>query len=581
MKMKKSEIISLPNQALAAQKGTIPYLVSAVNVPPNVLAFAKNKKFFIKTYGCQANIRDEEVMAGYLVKAGFTKTLDQKEADLAIINTCAVRENAEDKIYGEIGTFKSNFERDHSFKLILAGCVMEENDVAASLFKNYPFISLIIGTHDVSNLLSLLSRNLTTGRSLLDVRSFAGEVVEGLPSLRLSPFKAYVNISYGCDKFCTYCIVPYTRGRERSRKKEEIIKECQSLVNGGYKEITLLGQNVNSYGLDFGDGTNFASLLEEVANLGMPRLRFITSYPSQFTDEMIEVMARHDNIEKWLHFPVQSGSTSCLKRMGRRYTREEYLRQVAAIRKAIPDIALTSDIIVGFPLETEEEFADTLSLCQEARYSSAFTFIYSPRTGTPAAKMPQIPPEISHERFDRLKKVIEETTSEHSLKMVGKTFDVLVDGPSKKDKSVLSGYASNGKLINFPGPDYLTGAIVKVKVLESRTYSLIGELVEDPLIAKARDVQYLMSLDPIIKEYLRLDEKVRQDPSIKELGEKLVAAKKALALSLNDETLYDENKKKYEDLKEEIATNPLLANHDELKPLVEEALLETRDLLRK
>jgi tRNA-2-methylthio-N6-dimethylallyladenosine synthase len=579
--MSSCEIKSLPSQKDAAKRSEVtPRLISSNVVPPALKAFAQGKTYSIRTYGCQANIRDEEIFAGYLERAGFTKAASFEEANLVLINTCAVRENAEEKIYGEIGLCKARKEADPDFLLVLAGCVMGENGVAEKLMSTYPYISLIIGTHDVANILTLLDEVVRRRKAIVDVRSFAGEVVESLPSVRLSPFEAFVNISYGCDKFCTYCIVPYTRGRERSRYAKDILKECEDLVKHGYKEITLLGQNVNSYGLDLKDGTTFALLLEEVAKLGVPRLRFLTSYPSQFTDEMIEVMAQYPNIVPWLHFPVQSGSTSCLKRMGRRYTREGYLALVKKLREAMPNIAITTDIIVGFPGETEEEFADTLSLAEEVHYSAAFTFIYSPRVGTPAAAMVQVPDEVKHERFDRLKTVIEKTTSEHSLSMVGKTFEVLVEGPSKRNDEVLSGYATNGKLINFKGPAYLTGCLVPVKVTMSHTYSLLGELVGDPILLKAKDVAFLMSKDPLLKEYLSLDEAIRNDPTIKALGEGLVKSKKAMALDMMDKVKYAADKKEYETILTKIQTNPLLQNREALLDQVEERLLEVRDALK-
>jgi tRNA-2-methylthio-N6-dimethylallyladenosine synthase len=573
--------LSLPEQKKAASKEKeTPRLVENRPVPENLKIFAKGRSFYLKTYGCQANIRDEEIMAGYLEKAGFTLTEDPSKANLVIINTCAVRENAEDKIYGEIGTFKANKDKDPDFLLVLAGCVMGEEGVALALEKSYPYISLIIGTHDVPNLLELLSQVIATKKSIIDIRSFAGEVVENLPSLRLSSFEAFVNISYGCDKFCTYCIVPYTRGRERSRYAKDIVKECAELTAEGYKQITLLGQNVNSYGLDLKDGTSFASLLEQVASLGMPRLRFLTSYPSQFTEEMMNVMAKYKNIVPWLHFPLQSGSTSCLKRMGRRYTREEYLSLVKALREKIPALALTTDIIVGFPGETEEEFADTLSLCQEVGYSAAFTFIYSPRPGTPAAKMVQLDDALKHERFMRLKDEIEKETSAYAAGMVGKTYEVLVEGPSKKDSDILSGYALNGKLINFKGPEYLTGCLVDVKVEESHTYSLVGSLVGDPLLWKAKDTAFFMRHDPVLKEYLRLDEAIRNDPEIKALGDALVASKKALCADVMDKEKYAADKKSYAAILEKIQTHPLLNNREALLNEVAASLLQVRDALK-
>ena len=578
--MKKVIYENVADQKSAAKRPPVERTLSHNEVPENLKEFAKGRSFYIRTYGCQANIRDEEIMAGYLTAAGFARTQDPRKASLAIINTCAVRENAEEKVYGEIGSYKINKQKDKDFMLVLAGCVMDENNVAQSLMETYPWISLVIGTHDVTRLNELLSKALEKKASIVSVRSFASEVVENLPSVRSNPFQAFVNISYGCDKFCTYCIVPYTRGRERSRKMEDIVKECEELVSQGYKQITLLGQNVNSYGLDFQDGTTFAMLLEAVAKTGIPHLRFLTSYPTQFTDEMIHVMATYPNIDHWLHFPVQSGSSKVLKKMGRRYSREEYLDVVSRIKKAIPDIALTTDIIVGFPYETEEDFQQTLSLCEEVGYSSAFTFIYSPRSGTPAANWEQIPPEVSHERFLRLKEKIDECTAKSSAECLGKTYTVLVDGPSKRNAEVLSGYAPNGKLINFKGPSYLTGCFVQVKIKESHVYSLVGELAEDPLIAKARDVSFQMHCDPLLKEYLKLDQAVQNDPEIKSLGEALLEKKKKLALAFGDDVSYPNAKREYEEVLQKIRNHPLLHNRDVLREQVEQTLLQIRDSIR-
>ena len=578
--MKKVIYENVADQKSAAKRPPVERTLSHNEVPENLKEFAKGRSFYIRTYGCQANLRDEEIMAGYLTAAGFARTQDPRKASLAIINTCAVRENAEEKVYGEIGSYKINKQKDKDFMLVLAGCVMDENNVAQSLMETYPWISLVIGTHDVTRLNELLSKALEKKASIVSVRSFASEVVENLPSVRSNPFQAFVNISYGCDKFCTYCIVPYTRGRERSRKMEDIVKECEELVSQGYKQITLLGQNVNSYGLDFQDGTTFAMLLEAVAKTGIPHLRFLTSYPTQFTEEMIHVMATYPNIDHWLHFPVQSGSSKVLKKMGRRYSREEYLDVVSRIKKAIPDIALTTDIIVGFPYETEEDFQQTLSLCEEVGYSSAFTFIYSPRSGTPAANWEQIPPEVSHERFLRLKEKIDKCTAKSSAECLGKTYTVLVDGPSKRNAEVLSGYAPNGKLINFKGPSYLTGCFVQVKIKESHVYSLVGELAEDPLIAKARDVSFQMHCDPLLKEYLKLDQAVQNDPEIKSLGEALLEKKKKLALAFGDDISYPNAKREYEEVLQKIRNHPLLHNRDALREQVEQTLLQIRDSIR-
>lgn len=574
--MKKTLILDTPKMETAAKRPPVNREIEEGKIPLNLLSFAKGKTFYIRTYGCQANYRDEETMAGYLTKAGFQKTLDPSKADIAIINTCAVRENAEEKIYGEIGTFKANKEKNPSFILVLAGCVMGEEGVANKLLATYHFISLVIGTHEVHKLLPLLSEVVAKRASIISSSSFSSEVIENMPSLRLSPFEAYVNISYGCDKFCTYCIVPYTRGRERSRKKEDVLKECKELVELGYKQITLLGQNVNSYGLDFKDGTNFASLLRDVASLGIPRLRFLTSYPSQFTDETIEVMSQFPNVMPSLHFPVQSGSSSTLRRMGRRYNREEYLDVVSRIKAKIPNIALTTDIIVGFPYETEEEFEETLSLCEEVKYSSAFTFIYSPRPNTPAAKMEQLPRGVVQKRFVRLKALIDKLTEESSKKMVGQTVSVLVEGPSKKDPNKLSGYSENGKLVHFIGPAYLTGAIVPVKIEESKVYSLHGTLQIDPLIAKAKDVAYIMSKDPLLNEFKNLSEALSNNEELKKIKEEYIEKKKALALSIGKED-YQEKKAEFLAFQNSIKENPFLVNAHNMLP---EVRAELENLLR-
>jgi len=577
--MKKVIKQCLPNQKEAARRPLTERLFDNRPVPKVLSSFAKGKKFYIRTYGCQGNIRDEEIMAGYLAKAGFTRTDNPEECNLAIINTCAVRENAEEKIYGEIGSYKAHAMRDKDFILVIAGCVMGEDEVGEKLLKTYPYISLIFGTHDVSNINELLATCIAKKSAVINVRSFASEVVENMPSLRLNSYQAYVNISYGCDKFCTYCIVPFTRGRERSRKLEDVVKECQELVSSGYKQITLLGQNVNSYGLDLNDGTSFAKLLEEVAKTGIPRLRFLTSYPSQFTEEMIGVMQKYSNIDRWLHFPAQSGSSSCLKRMGRRYSREEYLALVDKLYKAMPDLSITTDIIVGFPGESEEEFLDTLSLCKEARYSSAFTFIFSPRQGTPAAKMKQVDEKVTHERFNRLKILVDELTAIHSNAMVGKIYDVLVEGPSKKDPTFLSGYATNGKLVHFKGPSSLEGCIVPVKINVSHTYSLIGELVIDPIIAKAKDVAYLMSLDPVLKAFKSLDKEVRSSREIGELEESLIKKKKAFALSINHPNEYQNAKEDYLKALALIEKHPLLLNRDALQKAAASELYLIKEML--
>lgn len=440
----------------------------------------KGKKVFIRTYGCQANVRDEETLLGLFSTIEMTRTENPKEADIAILNTCAVRENAEDKVYGEIGEFKALKEKNKNLILMICGCMVEQKHIIETILEKYPHVDVMFGTHNLHDVLKLVDQYIHKKSRYIDIKSEEGNIIENLPVTRLDNAKAFVNISYGCDKFCTYCIVPYTRGKERSRNKADILAECKELVESGYKEITLLGQNVDSYGKDLKDGTTFAGLLEEVAKLAIPRLRFLTSYPSDFKDDVIDVMAKYDNIMKYLHLPIQSGSDTVLKKMGRRYSSEEYLSLVNRIRTKIPNIALSTDIIVGFPNETYEEFLDTIKVANLADYTSAFTFIYSPRQGTPAAKLKDdVTYEEKVKRFKELVSALEVNFKKHADEMVGKTFDVLVEGTSKKNKELLSGYPYNMKVIHFKGNESLIGKIVKVKVTESHLYSLIGELVSE------------------------------------------------------------------------------------------------------
>ena len=555
---------SLPDMSKARNRVDAPLLRREdVVVPPLFASFAKGRKYWISTFGCQANVRDEEIMAGFLSIAGMERASEESSADLVIINTCAVRENAEEKVYGEIGKFKANHLKDKNFILAVCGCMMQEENIAKALMERYPFINLIFGTHNVPDLLSLLEEHLEKKKDIVEVLSFPGSIVENLPSTRLDDYKAFVNITYGCDKFCTYCIVPYTRGRERSRKKEDILAECRELVEQGYQEITLLGQNVNSYGKDFKDGTNFASILEDVANLGIPRLRFMTSHPWDFSDDMLDVIATHPNIMKCIHLPVQSGSNDVLRRMGRRYTREEYLNLVRKIRLKMPSCAITTDIIVGFPNETEEQFEDTLTLCEEVGYDAAFTFIYSPRKGTPAAKMvDDVSSSAKHERFDRLIKVIEKSVIGHAEQMVGEPYAVLVDGPSKKDPGMLSGYTESSKLVHFRGPKQLRGHIVPVRIVESHTFSMIGELVEDPWISLAKDVAKDLLQEDAAKRFFATKKAMEDDPEVARLRDAIQEEQRALALAMKDgdDLAYAYHKKAYEQNKRAYEEHPLVRN---------------------
>lgn len=449
-------------------------------VPTSLKEFAKGKTYHIHTYGCQANYRDEEIMAGLLEKAGFCKGNSEKEADIIILNTCAVRENAEKKVFGKIGDLKSFKINNKNAIVAICGCMVQQKHIIEHINKTYPHVDLIFGTHNIVDLLNLLDEVITKRLRIVDVKSLPGDIHENLPSVRKSNFKAFVNISYGCDKFCTYCIVPYTRGKERSRKMVDILKECQELKDLGYKEVTLLGQNVNAYGKDLKDGSSFARLLDEVAKIGIPRVRFLTSHPWDFSSDMIDVIAKHKNIMKYIHLPVQSGNDEILRLMGRRYTSEQYLKLVNEIKTKIPDVALSTDIIVGFPNETYEQFLDTLKIVREVKYYSAFTFIYSPRNNTPAAKIKDnVTPKEKNQRFQELVKTLEEVIDPINKSLVGKVFPVLVESPSEKNKDLLSGYTEHNKLVHFKGDKKLIGKIVNVKIIESHLYFLVGELVDD------------------------------------------------------------------------------------------------------
>jgi len=474
----KTHIISLPDLKKAREKN--PATIKRVDpyIDPILCEYGQGKTFYIRTYGCQANYRDSETLAGLLDRIGMKKSDDYTNADIIILNTCSVREKAEDKVFGEIGQLK---HESKNAILCVCGCMVQRPEITDELINKYPYVDIIFGTHDVAFFLSFLKEIiLKESKRVISVHSEAGDIYEDLPCIRNNSYKGFVNISYGCDKFCTYCIVPYTRGRERSRDLKDILKEVQDMKDKGYQEVTLLGQNVNSYGKDFNNEINFAVLLEEVAKIGIPRVRFLTSYPSDFTSEAIDVIAKYDNIMKYIHLPVQAGSNNTLKLMCRRYKKEEYLALVKEMKEKIPNLYLSTDIIVGFNGESEEDFNETLEIVKEVKYDSAFTFIYSPRPGTPAMKMQNaIPDDIKHERFNRLSDLIDETTGASSKKMVGKIYSVLVDGISKSNKDMLSGYTEGEKLVHFKGDLSLIGKIINVKIIESHTYSLIGEIVDE------------------------------------------------------------------------------------------------------
>ena len=473
----KTKIVNTPDllKAASRKKETTRFFFFYPTHFEDLKSLVKGQKYYIRTYGCQANVRDEETMRAMLEDVGYSFSEDIENVDVIIINTCAVRENAEDKVYGEIGNLKRLRKRNKKLVLAICGCMVEQPEILKRLMDTFPEVNLFFGTHEIAQLLDLIYESLTTGERIVSIESKQGEVVEFVNDCRNNHYKAYVNIIYGCNKFCSYCIVPYTRGKERSRHFEDVINECQKLIDAGYQEITLLGQNVNAYGKDLDEGYDFADLLEAVAKLGIPRLRFTTSHPWDFSSKMIDVIAKYPNIMKFIHLPVQSGNDEILRKMGRRYTREQYLNLVKEMREKIPGLSLSTDIIVGFPNETEEQFQDTCSL---VKYEAAFTFIYSPRRGTPAAKMEDnVSKETKVRRFQELVKHLEKGIEEHSNSMIGKTYDVLVDGVSKTDDNMLSGYTEENKLVHFKGDVSLVGTIVKVKINESHTYSMIGEIV--------------------------------------------------------------------------------------------------------
>ncbi|GGE24736.1 tRNA-2-methylthio-N(6)-dimethylallyladenosine synthase [Marinithermofilum abyssi] len=456
------------------------------SLPEEMREIGKGKKYLIKTFGCQMNVHDSETMAGILELMGYEPTETEADASIILINTCAIRENAEDKVFGEIGRLKTLKTENPELILGVCGCMSQEESVVNRILQKHQFVDLIFGTHNIHRLPHLLQEALFSKEMVVEVWSKEGDIIENLPKVREDGLKAWVNIMYGCDKFCTYCIVPYTRGKERSRRPEDVLAEIRELARKGYQEVTLLGQNVNAYGKDFTDRTyTFGDLMDDVRKIGIPRVRFTTSHPRDFDDHLIEVLAKRGNLVEHIHLPVQSGNSDILKRMARKYTREQYLELVRKIKKAIPDVVLTTDIIVGFPGETDEQFEDTLSLMREVEYDSAFTFIYSPREGTPAAKMKDdIPMEVKKERLQRLNKLQDEISRKKNEALRGKVVEVLVEGESKKNSEVLSGRTRTNKLVNFKGPKHLIGQFTHVRITEPQTYTLKGEWVEEMTVSR-------------------------------------------------------------------------------------------------
>ena len=436
----------------------------------------EGKYYLIKTHGCQANERDSENIAGMLEEIGYIKTEEEAKADLVIINTCAIRSGAEDKVWGELGALKRYKSLNEDMIIGLCGCMAQEEKTCRDILSTYKQVDLIFGTHNLDELPALIHKAMK-GKTI-EVNSFEGEVIEDLPSRRESKYKALVNIMYGCDKFCAYCIVPYTRGKERSRLIEDVLKEVEDLKKEGYKEITLLGQNVNAYGKDLGLGYDFATLLDKVAKIGIPRVRFMTSHPWDFNDAMIEVIKNNENIMPYIHLPLQSGSDAVLRKMNRRYTEESYMALFDKLKANLPDFAFTTDIIVAFPSETEEDFERTLNMVDHCKYDNAFTFIFSPREGTPAYNMENaIPEEEKKSRLMRLNEKVAYYANMNAQKYQDQIVEVLVDGPSKKNKEVMCGYSREYKMVNFIG-DCKEGDIVQVKITKANSFSLNGEMVK-------------------------------------------------------------------------------------------------------
>lgn len=442
-------------------------------------SLGEGKKYRIQTYGCQANEADSEIVAGILEKIGFTLAEDEVDADLILLNTCAIRENAENRIWGELGRLKIYKKDKPNLVLGVFGCMPQEERVVEKILDEYPYVSLVYGTHNFYKLPEYIYRLSEGEKRVIEVYSYEGSIIENLPKKREQTHKAWVHITHGCDEFCTYCIVPYTRGKERSRLKDDIIAEVKRLVERGYKEVTLLGQNVNAYGKDLEGDYTFSDLLLDLDKTGIERIRFTTSHPRDFDDKTIEVFRTSKHVMPYVHLPLQSGSNKVLKKMNRGYTKERYLEVIRKLKDARSDISITTDIIVAFPTEAEEDFLETLEIVNEVGFEGAYTFVFSPREGTPAFSYENnITEKEAKNRLKRLNDLVNKGYLEGSKKFQDKTVKVLVDGFSKKKDGVLSGYSEHNKLVNFKGDESLIGKIVNVKITKPMTWFLIGEYVK-------------------------------------------------------------------------------------------------------
>lgn len=470
--------MNIPNLAVAADRKKV--LVREEKLEMDIKPIYKGKKYFLRTYGCQMNVHDSEEIKYYLESLGYEPVEELELADIVVLNTCAIRENAKDKVFGYLGRCKHLKKEKPDLIIAVAGCLMQKPNEIEEIHNRHKYIDIIIGTHNLNELPNLIEEANKKKIQNIEVYSNSDVVFENVKYNRDSKISAWINIIYGCDKFCTYCIVPFTRGRERSRKMEEVLEEVRDLKNQGYMEVTLLGQNVNAYGKDLNLGYDFATLLEEVAKIGIPRIRFVTSHPWNFTDKMVDVIAKYDNVMPYVHLPIQSGSDDILRKMNRKYTIDEYKKLFDQIKSKVKNVAITTDIIVGFPNETDEDFEKTLDIVNYCKFDGAYTFIFSPREGTAAARMEdKISMKVKEKRLQELNNLVNKYSLESNQKLVGKIVDVLVNGISEKDNSKVYGYTETMKLVNIVGGNDLIGKIVPVKITDAKSFSLDGEISQE------------------------------------------------------------------------------------------------------
>ena len=468
--------MNLPSMKDAKVRTSKKSRVELFEVYPKFKEIGKNKKYYIRTYGCQMNVHDSENIKALLESMSFVETDNMEDADLILLNTCAIRENAHNKVFGFLGRVKHLKEEKPGIISGICGCMAQEESVVNEIKDKYKWVDIVFGTHNIQNLPKILNDSIIKNSQEIEVFSTEGDIIENIPVKRDSKFKAWVNIMYGCDKFCTYCIVPYTRGKQRSREPKYIIDEVNDLVKKGYQEVTLLGQNVNAYGKDLNIDYTMSDLLRDVARTNIPRVRFVTSHPWDFNDDMIKVISEYDNIMPYIHLPLQSGSDRILKLMGRRYNKQEYLELFNKLKSNIPNVSITTDIIVGFPGETEEDFNETLDVVKKCKYDSAYTFIFSPRIGTPAEKMKD---DVTFEEKNKRLQILNELVNKYALlaneKYLGKVVPVLIEGNSEKG-DMLMGYTDTMKLVNVKGNKKYIGKIVDVEITDVKTWSMDGKI---------------------------------------------------------------------------------------------------------